>query len=120
MATSAATGTSLMEAAYAGFLSPYPDYRKIAALAQLRATEYRRRLEEWAGQEGISLRTGCFCNPGAGEIAEGLTEEDMTAALAQGPDINLVRFVRMMRHRSDKSAGAVRASIELATNFADV
>lgn len=28
--------------------------------------EYRR-LEELAGQEGISLRTGRFCNPGAGK-----------------------------------------------------
>ena len=44
-----------------------------------------RRVEELAGQEGISLRTGCFCNPGAGEIAEGLTEEDMRAALTMGP-----------------------------------
>ena len=33
-----------------------------------------RRVEELAGRSGISLRTGCFCNPGAGETAEGLTE----------------------------------------------
>src|ERR1700722_8582756 len=32
-----------------------------------------RRVEELAGAENISLRTGCFCNPGAGETAEGLT-----------------------------------------------
>ena len=36
-----------------------------------------RRIEEAANTEGISLRTGCFCNPGAGEIAEELTREDM-------------------------------------------
>ena len=29
-----------------------------------------RRIEELAGADGISVRTGCFCNPGAGEIAE--------------------------------------------------
>ncbi|MGB5616294.1 MAG: hypothetical protein WBM78_05600 [Desulfobacterales bacterium] len=34
-----------------------------------------RRIEELANEEGISLRTGCFCNPGAGEIAEGLTSK---------------------------------------------
>src|SRR5208337_3295580 len=41
-----------------------------------------RRIEELAGLEGISLRTGCFCNPGAGETAEDLTEEDMRAGFA--------------------------------------
>jgi selenocysteine lyase/cysteine desulfurase len=79
-----------------------------------------RRVEELAGQEGISLRTGCFCNPGAGEIAEGLTEEDMRAALTMGPDINLLGFVRLMQDRGHKSAGAIRASIGLVSNFADV
>jgi len=79
-----------------------------------------RRVEELAGAENISLRTGCFCNPGAGEIAEGLTEEDMRAGLTLGSDINLLSFVRMMQGRGHKSAGAIRASIGLATNFADV
>ncbi len=79
-----------------------------------------RRVEELAGKEGISLRTGCFCNPGAGEMAEGLTEEDMQAGLAMGPDVNLLSFVRLMQDRSHKSAGSIRASIGLATNFSDV
>jgi len=79
-----------------------------------------RRVEELAGAEGISLRTGCFCNPGAGEIAEGLTEEDMRAAFAKGTEINLPSFVRMMQERGHKSAGAIRASIGLATNYSDV
>ena len=38
-----------------------------------------RRVEELAGEQRISLRIGCFCNPGAGETAEGLTEADMRA-----------------------------------------
>ena len=79
-----------------------------------------RRVEELAGQEGISLRTGCFCNPGSGEIAEGLTEADMRAGLALGPEISLPRFVRLMRERGHKSAGAIRASLGIASNFADV
>jgi len=79
-----------------------------------------RRIEELAGTEGISLRTGCFCNPGAGEIAEGLTEEDMRAGFTMGPDINLLSFVRMMQERGHKSAGSIRASIGLVTNFNDV
>jgi selenocysteine lyase/cysteine desulfurase len=79
-----------------------------------------RRVEELAGEEGISVRTGCFCNPGAGEMAEGLTEEDMRAGLAIGSDINLSGFVRLMQDRSHKSAGSIRASIGLATNFPDI
>jgi molybdenum cofactor sulfurtransferase len=79
-----------------------------------------RRVEELAGAENISLRTGCFCNPGAGEIAEGLTEEDMRAGFTMGAEINLLSFLRLMQERGHKSAGAIRASIGLATNFADV
>ena len=40
-----------------------------------------RRVEELAADQQISLRTGCFCNPGAGEMAERLTEDDMLAAV---------------------------------------
>jgi molybdenum cofactor sulfurtransferase len=79
-----------------------------------------RRVEELAWQEGISLRTGCFCNPGAGETAEGLTEEDMRAGFTMGADISLMSFLRLMRERGHKSAGSIRASIGLATNFSDV
>ena len=79
-----------------------------------------RRIEELANEKGISLRTGCFCNPGAGEIAEGLTTEDMMAGLNDGPDLSLPHFVQVIQHRGNKSAGAIRISIGLATNFADV
>jgi molybdenum cofactor sulfurtransferase len=78
-----------------------------------------RRVEELAGLERISLRTGCFCNPGAGEAAEGLTEEDMRAGLAEGAGITLPRFLQLMQRRGGKSAGAIRASFGLASNFAD-
>jgi hypothetical protein len=37
-----------------------------------------------------------------------------------GRDINLLGFVRLMRDRGHKSAGAIRASIGLVSNFADV
>ncbi|WP_420629204.1 aminotransferase class V-fold PLP-dependent enzyme [Candidatus Leptofilum sp.] len=79
-----------------------------------------RRIEELANEQGISLRTGCFCNPGAGEIAEGLTREDMLAGLAESEDMTLPRFMQLIQHRGNKSAGAIRISVGLATNFADV
>ena len=79
-----------------------------------------RRVEELAGNDGISLRSGCFCNPGVGEIAEGLTEDDMRAASALGDKANLTSFMQLMEDRGHKSAGALRASIGLVSNFADV
>jgi selenocysteine lyase/cysteine desulfurase len=80
-----------------------------------------RRVEELAGAVGISLRTGCFCNPGAGEMAEDLSEEDMRAGIAEvGEEINLPRFSQAMQARGGKSAGAIRVSTGLASNFADV
>jgi molybdenum cofactor sulfurtransferase len=79
-----------------------------------------RRVEELASQERISLRTGCFCNPGAGETAEGLTEADMAAALRESADMTLPRFLQFVTHRSGKSAGAIRVSLGLVSNFADV
>jgi len=79
-----------------------------------------RRIEELANAAGISLRTGCFCNPGAGEIAEGLSRDDMMAGLEDGPDMSLPHFLQVIQHRGNKSAGAIRISTGLVTNFADV
>ena len=79
-----------------------------------------RRIEELATRRRISLRTGCFCNPGAGETAEGLTEEDMLAGAAGGADMTLPRFMQVIQHRGGKSAGAIRVSLGIVSNFADV
>jgi molybdenum cofactor sulfurtransferase len=79
-----------------------------------------RRVEELAGERHISLRTGCFCNPGAGETAEGITDEDVEAAIATNADLNLPKFVEFITHRGGRSAGAIRVSFGLASNFADV
>jgi len=79
-----------------------------------------RRIEEMASAHRISLRTGCFCNPGTGETAEHITEDDILAALDQSHDMSLPRFLRFITHRSGKSAGAIRVSVGIASNFADV
>jgi selenocysteine lyase/cysteine desulfurase len=79
-----------------------------------------RRIEQLANSRRISLRTGCFCNPGAGELAEGLTEEDMRAAAAMGEDMNLSRFVQFMQERRGKAAGAIRASLGIVSDARDV
>jgi len=78
-----------------------------------------RRVEELAGQQGISLRTGCFCNPGPGETAEDITEADIVAGLEANPGLTLPLFLQMITHRGGKSAGAMRVSFGIASNFAD-
>lgn len=80
-----------------------------------------RRIEELAGEARISLRTGCFCNPGAGETAEDLNEDDMRAGIAHvGDEINLLRFSQALQARGGKSAGAIRVSTGIASNFKDI
>jgi molybdenum cofactor sulfurtransferase len=78
-----------------------------------------RRVEELASERRISLRTGCFCNPGAGEAAEQLTESDMRAAMDAGVDMNLAKFVQLMQTRGGKAAGAIRVSFGLVSNIDD-
>jgi selenocysteine lyase/cysteine desulfurase len=42
-------------------------------------------IERRAGEANISLRTGCFCNPGAAEIASGIPQAALSACFDQ-PD----------------------------------
>jgi selenocysteine lyase/cysteine desulfurase len=79
-----------------------------------------RRVEELAAKQRISLRTGCFCNPGAGEAAEAITADDVEAAIAEAPDMTLPRFLTFITHRSGRTAGAIRVSLGIASSFADV
>ena len=75
------------------------------------------QVEADANRERISLRTGCFCNPGAGEVANGLTAEDMAPCFRSGEPMNFEQF---LRHMDGKATGAIRVSVGIASNFADV
>ena len=44
----------------------------------------------------------------------------MRAGIAAGEDVNLRRFMQIIQHRGGKSAGSIRASLGLVSNFADV
>jgi selenocysteine lyase/cysteine desulfurase len=69
-----------------------------------------------AAAAGISIRTGCFCNPGLGEAMFGITAADLTGSIRSG-----VRTVdQYMQQLGLPSGGAVRASLGLASNVADV
>jgi len=65
---------------------------------------------------GISIRTGCFCNPGAVEGAFGLTKADWRRAL-RGPARTMDQYLGLL---GLPSGGALRASVGLASNVDDV
>jgi selenocysteine lyase/cysteine desulfurase len=76
-----------------------------------------RTVEAEAAKEGISLRTGCFCNPGAGETALELSKSELTACFREHTNLTVDDFRLCI---DGKSTGAVRVSTGLVTNFADV
>ena len=75
-------------------------------------------IEEHANRRMISLRTGCFCNPGAGEMAMGLSRDEIVSCFRSAGDH--MEYEDFRRCIDDKSTGAVRVSVGIATNFADV
>jgi molybdenum cofactor sulfurtransferase len=76
-----------------------------------------RVIERQAARARISLRTGSFCNPGAGETALGLSKEELDACFRRAPQ--RMRFEDFRRCIDGKSSGAVRVSLGLVSNFAD-
>lgn len=76
-----------------------------------------RWVERQANAARISLRTGCFCNPGGGELALGISAEELTSCFITHDRMTIDDFRRCI---DDKSTGAVRISVGLATTFADV
>ncbi len=75
-------------------------------------------IEERATAAGISVRSGCFCNPGAGELAMGISPDEMSACFVRLAD--RITYTDFRRCIDGKSTGAVRASLGIATNFDDV
>ena len=69
-----------------------------------------------AHSRNISLRTGCFCNPGAGEIAFTIARETLVGG-EFGDGMTLDDYIDAI---GLPSGGAVRASLGLASNLADV
>jgi selenocysteine lyase/cysteine desulfurase len=74
-----------------------------------------RYVDRVAARHNVSLRTGCFCNPGAGEIAFSISRE----TLLGGEFGDGMRVDDYMRATGLPSGGAVRASLGPASNFRD-
>lgn len=79
-----------------------------------------RTVEALANHEYISLRTGCFCNPGTGEIAHHLTRDLMAQAFIQPKAVSFDELYDWAGSKYDLFPSAIRISVGLATNFADV
>ncbi len=75
-------------------------------------------IERKASEQGISIRGGCFCNPGAGELALGISSDEMKACFARSPQ--RMTYDDFRRCIDGGSSGAVRVSLGLASNFADL
>jgi selenocysteine lyase/cysteine desulfurase len=74
-------------------------------------------VERRACEHGISLRTGCFCNPGAGEMALGLSKDELVTCFSRSERMTYEDFRGCI---DGKSTGAVRVSLGPVTNFADL
>ena len=75
-----------------------------------------RYVDRVAGEHSVSLRTGCFCNPGAGETAFTISRDTLVGG-EFGPGMTLDDYVEAI---GLPSGGAVRASLGVATNDADL
>lgn len=79
-----------------------------------------RYIESEANKVNISLRTGCFCNPGAGEVALGLSRVELDVCFTRPGHENRLSLDDFRLCINGKSSGAVRISVGMVTNFNDV
>lgn len=79
-----------------------------------------RRVEELANHANISLRTGCFCNPGAGEIANHLSAHEMATWFHRAEPMSFLELRERLLADFDVLVAAIRVSVGVATNFPDV
>ncbi|MEZ4669374.1 MAG: aminotransferase class V-fold PLP-dependent enzyme [Anaerolineae bacterium] len=74
-------------------------------------------VEKLANERRISLRAGCHCNPGAREVALGFSREDLEPCFLDKDQHTFEQFLHII---DGKTTGALRASVGLVSNFADV
>ena len=79
-----------------------------------------RFIESEANKVNISLRTGCFCNPGAGEVALGISRVELDVCFTSPGHEDHMSIDDFRLCIDGKSSGAVRISVGMVTNFNDV
>ena len=76
------------------------------------------KVQEEANSWNISLRSGCFCNPGVREIAFQFEGDELMFCFLNKEEITYEKFLERVDSRTLE--GALRVSVGLVTNFADV
>jgi selenocysteine lyase/cysteine desulfurase len=76
-----------------------------------------RQVEAQANARRISLRTGCFCNPGAREVALGWSAAELAPLFRTGQRLTLYD---LHDRWPERPVGAVRVSVGIATTPADI
>jgi selenocysteine lyase/cysteine desulfurase len=79
-----------------------------------------RYIEQQANEANISLRTGCFCNPGAGEVALGISRVELDVCFTQPGHEERLSVDDFRQCIDGKSSGAVRISVGMVTSFRDI
>ena len=76
-------------------------------------------VEELANRAGISLRTGCFCNPGAGEAAHRLGAGHLRPWFGRARPVSYLDLRDGIWIEHGRLPSAIRISVGVATTFAD-
>lgn len=71
-------------------------------------------IEQRANEKNISVRTGCFCNPGIDEITNCITSEELSLFYSSREDAKYDKI-----HFLGKMRGAIRISLGMMTNYKD-
>ena len=79
-----------------------------------------RFIEQQANEANISLRTGCFCNPGAGEVALEISRVELDVCFTQPGHEDRLTVDDFRSCIDGKSTGAVRVSVGMVSNFNDI
>ncbi len=78
-------------------------------------------VETAAARKRISVRGGCFCNPGDGEVAHHISRDDMERCFTDpSAAITLMQCQRTIEDRTGKVPNTIRVSLGLVSDFADV
>lgn len=79
------------------------------------------RIEALAGEQRISVRTGCFCNPGDGEVAHEITRDEMESCFDKpAVPVTLTQCQRIIEDATGKVPNTIRVSLGIASDFGDV
>ncbi len=81
---------------------------------------HKSELEKAANERNISIRMGFFCNPGAGEVALDISSDELSSCFSRPKYEERISDLDFQNCIDPKATGAVRVSVGLVSNFADI